>query len=160
MHKCAFIRNIRESTKVLDDGRIVIKRARVVSTDWRSQKSRQDYQVQIGLWWCSSQNGQISLNDVLEKGPCLMNSLLDVLISWKQSKMGTNWLQTLPSMSLIFMLIAPKSNFQKQEGFWRIILMWMTSLARRQHQRKLKNWSMVSMQFCASLPLKARLPSQ
>ena len=30
----------------------------------------------------------LSLNDALEKGPCLMNSLFDVLIGWRQNEVA------------------------------------------------------------------------
>ncbi len=48
------------------------------------------------------------LNDALEKGPCLMNSLVDVLVGWRQSE--TVFARDISKMFNQF-------NLQKQQGF-------------------------------------------
>jgi hypothetical protein len=145
MRECAFIRHVRESTRVLDDGRIEVRMPwkpghpnlpnnRSVAFERMVSKERQlvkkgkleafnkevkalvDREVVIKLkqeevdpeepaWYlpigevespdkttkcrlvfdAAAKMDGLSLNDALEKGPCLMNSLFDVLIGWRQN---------------------------------------------------------------------------
>ncbi|CAB3986904.1 Hypothetical predicted protein [Paramuricea clavata] len=145
MRECAFIRHVRESTRVLDDGRIEVRMPwkpehtnlpnnRSVAVERMVSKERQlvkkgklevfnkevkalvDREVVIKLkqeevnpeepaWYlpigevespnkttkcrlvfdAAAKMDGLSPDDALEKGPCLMNSLFDVLIGWRQN---------------------------------------------------------------------------
>jgi hypothetical protein len=144
----------------------------------------------------------LSLNDALEKGPCLLNSLFDVLIGWRQNEVAF-----AGDVSNMFNQIAAHPDDQKYHRFlWRdgdtdkepdvyqwVRLSFGDKLApdlainainlladtvqvetpeaarilkdntyvddvggRRHHQRKSREWSMVSILFWA----KASLPSK
>ena len=57
----------------------------------------------------------LSLNDALEKGPCLMNSLFDVLIGWRQNEVAF-----AGDVSKMFNQIAVHPDDQKYHRFlWR-----------------------------------------
>jgi hypothetical protein len=58
---------------------------------------------------------ELSLNDVLEKRPCLMNSLFDVLIGWRQNEVAF-----AGDVSKMFNYIAVHPDDQKYHRFlWR-----------------------------------------
>ena len=146
MRECAFIRHVRESTRVLDDGRIEVRMPwkpghpnlpnnRCVAFERMVSKERQlvkkgkleafnkevkalvDRELFIKMkqeevdpeesarylpigevespdkttkcrlvFNAAAKMDGLSLNDALEKGPCLMNSLFDVLIGWRQNE--------------------------------------------------------------------------
>ena len=175
MRECAFIRHVRESTRVLDDGRIEVRMPwkpghpnlpnnRSVAFERMVSKERQlvkkgkleafnkevkalvDREVVIKLkqeevdpeepaWYlpigevdspdkttkcrlvfdAAAKMDELSLNDALEKGPCLMNSLFDVLIGWKQNEVAF-----AGDVSKMFNQIAVHPDDQKYHKFlWR-----------------------------------------
>jgi hypothetical protein len=66
----------------------------------------------------------LSLNDALEKGPCLMNSLFDVLIGWRQNEVAFDG-----DVSKMFNQIAAvHSNDQKYHR-----LLWRDGETDREH---------------------------
>ncbi|CAB4015097.1 Hypothetical predicted protein, partial [Paramuricea clavata] len=175
MRECAFIRHVRESTRVLDDGRIEVRMPwkpghpnlpnnRSIAFERMVSKERQlvkkgkleafnkevkalvDREVVINLkqeevdpaepaWYlpigevespdkttkcrlvfdAAAKMDGLSLDDALEKGPCLMNSLFDVLIGWRQ-----NGVTFAGDDSKMFNEIAIHPDDQKYHRFlWR-----------------------------------------
>jgi hypothetical protein len=172
MRECAFIRHVRESTRVLDDGRIEVRMPwkpghpnlpnnRSVAFERMVSKERQlvkkgkleafnkevkalvDREVVIKLkqeevdpeepaWYlpigevespdkttkcrlvfdAAAKMDGLSLNDALEKGPCLMNSLFDVLIGCRQNEVAF-----AGDVSKMFNQIAVHPDDQKYHKF-------------------------------------------
>ena len=175
MKECAFIRHVRESTRVLDDGRIEVQMPwkpghpnlpnnwsvaykRMVSKEKQlikkgklqafnqEVKALVDRAVVVKLqpdhvkpdepaWYLpigevespekttkcrlvfdsAAKMDGVSLNDALEKGPCLLNSLFDVLIGWRQKEIAF-----AGDISKMFNQVAVHPDDQKYHRFlWR-----------------------------------------
>ena len=167
LQECAFIRHVRESTKVLEDGKpghpnlpnnLSLAIERMVSKEKQLMKKGKldafnlevkalvDREVVIKLdpkevnpdepaWYlpigevespdkttkcrlvfdAAAKKDGISLNDALEKGPCFMNSLFDVLVGWRQNEIAF-----AGDISKMFNQIAVHADDQKYHQFlWR-----------------------------------------